>query len=118
MNVANAKIQSSLLSNEVLWFPILSITWFCIKVLDGLIYVFMLMVFLPICDWICRWKLVEINADLPTLTFETKHVMSLINPANTYMVANFILWASVVYICAGYVSCWYLYSYCFFFMFD
>ncbi|KAL6294857.1 hypothetical protein ACE6H2_002999 [Prunus campanulata] len=35
-----------------------------------------------------KWKLVEIDADLPTLTFETKHVMSLINPANTYMDLN------------------------------
>lgn len=33
-----------------------------------------------------RWKLVEIDADLSNLTTETKHVMSLINPANTYMV--------------------------------
>lgn len=35
-----------------------------------------------------KWKLVEIDADLPTLTFETKHVMSLLNPANTYMDLN------------------------------
>ncbi|TQD89324.1 hypothetical protein C1H46_025173 [Malus baccata] len=35
-----------------------------------------------------KWKLVEINAELSTLTFETKHVMSLINPANTYMDLN------------------------------
>lgn len=34
----------------------------------------------------CRWKLVEIDADLLKLTSETKHVMSLINPARTYMV--------------------------------
>lgn len=33
-----------------------------------------------------RWKLVEIDADLPKLTLETKRVMSLINPADTYMV--------------------------------
>ncbi|CAK9316770.1 unnamed protein product [Citrullus colocynthis] len=35
-----------------------------------------------------RWKLVEIDADLSNLTSETKHVMSLINPANTYMDLN------------------------------
>ncbi|XP_048318236.1 uncharacterized protein LOC107429043 isoform X3 [Ziziphus jujuba] len=35
-----------------------------------------------------KWKLVEINSDLSTLTFETKHVMSLISPANTYMDLN------------------------------
>lgn len=35
---------------------------------------------------IFRWKLVEIDADLPKLTSETKRVMSLINPADTYMV--------------------------------
>ncbi|KAK2967786.1 hypothetical protein RJ640_008006 [Escallonia rubra] len=35
-----------------------------------------------------RWKLVEIDADLLTLTSETKHVMSLINPARTYMDLN------------------------------
>lgn len=35
-----------------------------------------------------RWKLVEINADLLKLTSETKHVMSLISPANTYMDLN------------------------------
>ncbi|KAG2318877.1 hypothetical protein Bca52824_012090, partial [Brassica carinata] len=34
------------------------------------------------------WKLVEIDADLPKLTFETKRVMSLINPADTYMDLN------------------------------
>ncbi|KAK9276100.1 hypothetical protein L1049_005631 [Liquidambar formosana] len=34
-----------------------------------------------------RWKLVEIDADLSKLTVETKHVMSLINPAKTYMLA-------------------------------
>lgn len=60
---------------------------------------------ITLCDWKCRWKLVEINAELSTLTFETKHVMSLINPANTYMVLNFILWPSVDYICPGHVSC-------------
>ncbi|KAI5387300.1 uncharacterized protein LOC127107705 isoform X2 [Lathyrus oleraceus] len=32
-----------------------------------------------------RWRLVEIDADLSDLVFETSHVMSLINPANTYM---------------------------------
>ncbi|XP_041013264.1 asparagine synthetase domain-containing protein 1 isoform X1 [Juglans microcarpa x Juglans regia] len=35
-----------------------------------------------------RWKLVEIDADLSKLDLETKHVMSLINPANTYMDLN------------------------------
>ncbi|KAL0761382.1 hypothetical protein Bca101_077532 [Brassica carinata] len=35
-----------------------------------------------------RWKLVEIDADLPKLTIETKRVMSLINPADTYMDLN------------------------------
>ncbi|KAG2706942.1 hypothetical protein I3760_05G125800 [Carya illinoinensis] len=35
-----------------------------------------------------RWNLVEINADLSKLDLETKHVMSLINPANTYMDLN------------------------------
>lgn len=35
-----------------------------------------------------RWKLLEIDADLSKLDFETKHVMSLINPANTYMDLN------------------------------
>ncbi|CAN4124600.1 unnamed protein product [Withania somnifera] len=35
-----------------------------------------------------RWKLVEIDADLLKLTSETKHVMSLINPASTYMDLN------------------------------
>lgn len=35
-----------------------------------------------------RWKLVEIDADLPKLTLETKRVMSLINPADTYMDLN------------------------------
>ncbi|XP_055809901.1 uncharacterized protein LOC129880081 isoform X2 [Solanum dulcamara] len=35
-----------------------------------------------------RWKLVEIDADLLKLTSETKHVMSLINPARTYMDLN------------------------------
>lgn len=34
----------------------------------------------------------EIDADLSNLTFETKRVLSLINPANTYMVLDFILW--------------------------
>lgn len=33
-----------------------------------------------------RWRLVEIDADLSKLTLETKRVMSLINPADTYMV--------------------------------
>lgn len=36
----------------------------------------------------CSWKLVEIDADLVKLTAETKHVMSLINPAKTYMVPS------------------------------
>ncbi|CAH9115028.1 unnamed protein product [Cuscuta europaea] len=35
-----------------------------------------------------RWRLVEIDADLQKLTSETKHVMSLINPAKTYMDLN------------------------------
>ncbi|XP_057963180.1 uncharacterized protein LOC131154429 isoform X2 [Malania oleifera] len=35
-----------------------------------------------------RWKLVEIDADLLELTTETKHVMSLITPAKTYMDIN------------------------------
>lgn len=35
-----------------------------------------------------RWKLVEVDADLSKLTQETKHVMSLINPAKTYMDLN------------------------------
>lgn len=35
-----------------------------------------------------RWRLVLIDADLSKLTYETKHVMSLINPANTYMDLN------------------------------
>ncbi|KAJ8570023.1 hypothetical protein K7X08_006600 [Anisodus acutangulus] len=35
-----------------------------------------------------RWKLVEIDADLLKLTSETKLVMSLINPASTYMDLN------------------------------
>ncbi|KVH97715.1 Asparagine synthase, partial [Cynara cardunculus var. scolymus] len=35
-----------------------------------------------------RWNLVEIDAELPKLTLETKHVMSLINPSNTYMDLN------------------------------
>ncbi|KAM7252232.1 hypothetical protein ACFE04_024115 [Oxalis oulophora] len=35
-----------------------------------------------------RWNLVEIDADLSTLSSETKHVISLINPSNTYMDLN------------------------------
>ncbi|EOY01678.1 Asparagine synthase family protein, putative [Theobroma cacao] len=35
-----------------------------------------------------RWRLVHIDADLSKLTWETKHVLSLINPANTYMDLN------------------------------
>ncbi|XP_048501854.1 uncharacterized protein LOC104895781 isoform X2 [Beta vulgaris subsp. vulgaris] len=35
-----------------------------------------------------RWRLVEIDAELSNLTMEMKHVMSLINPANTYMDLN------------------------------
>ncbi|KAL2226302.1 asparagine synthetase domain-containing protein 1 [Sesamum indicum] len=35
-----------------------------------------------------RWNLIEIDADLRKLTSETKHVMALINPANTYMDLN------------------------------
>ncbi|GAB4829046.1 hypothetical protein Ancab_018705 [Ancistrocladus abbreviatus] len=35
-----------------------------------------------------RWTLVEIDADLSNLTMEMKHVMSLINPAKTYMDLN------------------------------
>lgn len=34
------------------------------------------------------WKLVEIDANLLSLTSETKHVLSLINPADTYMDLN------------------------------
>lgn len=33
----------------------------------------------------------EVDADLSKLTEETKHVMSLINPAKTYMVFSLIL---------------------------
>ncbi|KAJ1393927.1 Rossmann-like alpha/beta/alpha sandwich fold [Sesbania bispinosa] len=36
----------------------------------------------------CRWRLVEIDAALSDLMFESSHVMSLINPANTYMDLN------------------------------
>ncbi|XP_051146030.1 uncharacterized protein LOC127261725 [Andrographis paniculata] len=35
-----------------------------------------------------RWNLVEIDADLPKLKSEMKHVMSLINPSKTYMDLN------------------------------
>ncbi|XP_071735562.1 uncharacterized protein [Rutidosis leptorrhynchoides] len=35
-----------------------------------------------------RWNLVEIDAELSKLTLETKHVMSLIYPSNTYMDLN------------------------------
>ncbi|XVF03184.1 hypothetical protein REPUB_Repub04eG0239300 [Reevesia pubescens] len=35
-----------------------------------------------------RWRLVHIDADLSKLTWETKHVLSLISPANTYMDLN------------------------------
>ncbi|PKI44423.1 hypothetical protein CRG98_035155, partial [Punica granatum] len=35
-----------------------------------------------------RWRLVEIDADLSSVTMEMKHVMSLIYPANTYMDLN------------------------------
>ncbi|XP_068656690.1 uncharacterized protein [Aristolochia californica] len=35
-----------------------------------------------------RWRLVEIDANLLNLTAETKHVTSLIHPANTYMDLN------------------------------
>ncbi|CAH8383403.1 unnamed protein product [Eruca vesicaria subsp. sativa] len=35
-----------------------------------------------------RWRLVEIDADLSKLALETKRVMSLINPADTYMDLN------------------------------
>ncbi|KAM0001974.1 putative asparagine synthase (glutamine-hydrolyzing) [Helianthus debilis subsp. tardiflorus] len=35
-----------------------------------------------------RWNLVEIDAELSKLTLETPHVMSLINPSNTYMDLN------------------------------
>ncbi|RYR17810.1 hypothetical protein Ahy_B03g062488 isoform A [Arachis hypogaea] len=35
-----------------------------------------------------RWRLVEIDSELSDLVFETSHVMSLINPANTYMDLN------------------------------
>ncbi|KAI7728964.1 hypothetical protein M8C21_020060, partial [Ambrosia artemisiifolia] len=35
-----------------------------------------------------RWNLVEIDAELSKLTMEMQHVMSLINPSNTYMDLN------------------------------
>ncbi|KAK7368331.1 hypothetical protein VNO80_10356 [Phaseolus coccineus] len=35
-----------------------------------------------------KWRLVEVDADLSDLVFETSHVVSLINPANTYMDLN------------------------------
>ncbi|XP_076888685.1 uncharacterized protein LOC143539175 [Bidens hawaiensis] len=35
-----------------------------------------------------RWNLVEIDVELSKLTLETPHVMSLINPSNTYMDLN------------------------------
>ncbi|KAL5553618.1 hypothetical protein UlMin_041019 [Ulmus minor] len=35
-----------------------------------------------------KWKLVEIDASLSALSFEMKHVMSLISPSNTYMDLN------------------------------
>ncbi|MED6118567.1 hypothetical protein PIB30_004172 [Stylosanthes scabra] len=35
-----------------------------------------------------RWRLVEIDSELSDLVFKTSHVMSLINPANTYMDLN------------------------------
>lgn len=35
-----------------------------------------------------RWRLVEIDATLSSLTWETKHVLSLIHPAKTYMDLN------------------------------
>ncbi|XP_028754081.1 asparagine synthetase domain-containing protein 1-like [Neltuma alba] len=35
-----------------------------------------------------RWRLVEVDAELSDLAFETSHVMSLIEPANTYMDLN------------------------------
>ncbi|XP_019445895.1 PREDICTED: asparagine synthetase domain-containing protein 1 [Lupinus angustifolius] len=35
-----------------------------------------------------RWRLVEIDANLSDLVLETSHVMSLINPANTFMDLN------------------------------
>ncbi|XP_047323827.1 asparagine synthetase domain-containing protein 1 isoform X2 [Impatiens glandulifera] len=35
-----------------------------------------------------RWKLVEIDGKLSTLSLESKHVMSLINPSKTYMDLN------------------------------
>ncbi|XVE85734.1 hypothetical protein DITRI_Ditri17bG0114800 [Diplodiscus trichospermus] len=35
-----------------------------------------------------RWRLVHIDADLSKLMWEKKHVLSLINPANTYMDLN------------------------------
>ncbi|PWA72801.1 asparagine synthase family protein [Artemisia annua] len=35
-----------------------------------------------------RWNLVEIDAELSKLALETKHVMSLISPSNTYMDLN------------------------------
>ncbi|CAI9303179.1 unnamed protein product [Lactuca saligna] len=39
-------------------------------------------------DFECRWNLVEIDAELSKLTMETKSVLSLIYPSNTYMDLN------------------------------
>lgn len=50
-----------------------------------------------------RWRLVEIDADLSKLTFETKRVMSLINPADTYMV-NFKVSRISHYILPNFIS--------------
>ncbi|PHT33654.1 hypothetical protein CQW23_25454 [Capsicum baccatum] len=49
-----------------------------------------------------RWKLVEIDADLLKLTSETKHVMSLINPASTYMDLNI---GTALWLAAGGEGC-------------
>ncbi|XP_024018287.1 asparagine synthetase domain-containing protein 1 isoform X1 [Morus notabilis] len=53
-----------------------------------------------------KWQLVRIDSDLSTLTHETKHVMSLISPANTYMDLNIgiALWLAAAgdgWVCEG-----------------
>ena len=54
------------------------------------IYLFNLRVLLTKRNWKFRWKLVEVDSDLSALTFEVKHVRSLISPANTYMVSALV----------------------------
>ncbi|GMN42017.1 hypothetical protein TIFTF001_011230 [Ficus carica] len=56
-----------------------------------------------------KWQLVEIDYDLSTLTHESKHVMSLISPANTYMdlnigIALFLAAGSDGWVCEGHRS--------------